>query len=558
MHHRRGGCGCPVVYLRPVSATFETALRAVDDTAERIENGITIGDDAAFLSGNLREFLRRAWPLLEPDRVVDGKRQSTFRTNWHIDAICEHLEACRALEIRRLLINIPPRHMKSLTVSVFWPVWRWTFEPEIRFLTFSYADDLAQRDAIKSRDVLRSQWYRDRWPNVVLKKDVNRLDRYENTLAGHRIAEHVRSGTGEGGDIIIIDDPHDAEKALSDAERKKVLRWHSNTASSRFNDPATGVQVVVKQRLHEKDLSGHVLDQEGWTHLCLPARFDPKHPFLWPDDPRTEYGDVLWEEHVPKPELDRLQQGMTARDIAGQFQQIPAPLEGDLLKTKDWRYYSRELTYYAERRVFDAAAVKELASAVGEFRHIIHSWDTSVKDRANSDSVSCTVWGAIGANRYMLRTLNAKLGLNATIEAMDEIGKWALDLWPDSVHWIVVEEAANGPDAIRELKKRLNGVVAWPAKGTKGMRAEAASTALVGHNCYLPGEMLDDGSGYAPNTPPDVQAFIERLARVAFDALGHSIGGPDDDCDSWSMAMNYLRTKGSGMGRTSVPQGRTD
>lgn len=526
-------------------------LAAVEGELERQERDVTIAQEAAELAADFRSFVRGAWHLLEPDRWVDGRRQSTFRSSWHIDAICDHLESARAGNTRRLVLNLPPRHMKSLLVSVFWPVWRWTFEPELRFLTFSYDQDLANRDATKSRDVIRSEWYRQRWPHVRLKGDVNRVSRYENTLTGHRIAEHVGGGTGEGGDVIVIDDPHQAERVLSDVQRAKDLRWHSNTVSSRFNDPTKGVQVIVMQRLHEHDLTGHVLAQEGWTHLCLPARFDPRHPFTWPDDPRSQPGELLWPEHVPETELNSLQSGMTARDIAGQFQQLPAPLEGDLLKVKDWRYYNRELSFYAERRRFDTEAVAELASAVGRFRFIVHSWDTSLKDRDKSDFVAGTVWGVIEANAFMLRRSSARLGFNATVEEMRQVGEWARDLWPNVPQYIVIEAAANGPDAILELKRRLTGVVAYKAVGTKEMRAEAASPALEGHNCFLPGYALEDGSGYDPRTPASVQEFVEACAK--FPASSH-----DDDVDSWSMAMNYIRTRGTGTGRTFVPRGRIE
>lgn len=526
-------------------------LQAVENELERQEQNITIGEEAHALAGDLRAFVRAAWHILEPDRIVDGRRQSTFRSNWHIDAICDHLEAARAGEIRKLVVNIPPRHMKSLTVSVFWPAWRWTFEPELRFLTFSHDQDLANRDATKSRDVLRSPWYRARWPHVQLKGDVNRVSRYENTRSGHRIAEHVLGGTGEGGDVIIIDDPHKAEKVLSDVERPKVPRWHSNTVASRFNDPARGVQVLVMQRLHENDLTGHVLEQDGWTHLCLPARYDRKHPFIWPHDPRSEDGELLWPEHVPEHELDSLQSGMTARDVAGQFQQLPAPLEGDMLKRKDWRFYDRELSFYAERRRFTREVAEELAGAIGAFRFIVHSWDTSLKDREKSDYVAGTVWGIVGANRYLLRRVHARLGFNATVEAMEDTGVWAHTIWPRVPQYVVVEAASNGPDAIRELKRRLEGVVSWPAVGPKPVRAAAASPALEGHNCFLPGYALEDGSGYDPRTPTDVQEFIEACAL--FPSSAH-----DDDVDSWSMAMNYARSKGTGSGRSGVPVGRTD
>lgn len=538
-------------------ATLEGVITNLRANEERAEAGQSIAEEADLLSKDLRSFVRHAWPILEPPRWRDGELRSTFRTNWHIDAICDHLEAARALEIRRLLINIPPRHMKSLTVSVFWPAWRWTFEQELRFLTFSYADHLAQRDATKSRDVLRSRWFRERWPQVELKRDVNRLDRYENLKGGHRIAERVGAGTGEGGDVLIIDDPHNAAEVSSPTMREKVLKWHSNTASTRFNDPETGVQVIVMQRLDPKDLSGYVLEQEDWTHLCLPARYNPKIQFTWPEDPRTEVGELLWPEHISQEELDRLQKPMAASDIAGQFQQIPAPLEGDLLKAKDWRYYSRELSFYAEYREFDAAAVAELRSAIGRFDMIVSSWDTSLKDRATSDAVSGGAWGFVGANGYLLRRMHGQMSLNATLEAMLEMGRWLNEMWSGVPTYHVIETAANGPAAIKRMKKQMTGVIARAAESAKGLRAKSASPALEGHNCFLPGEMLEDGSTYDPAwTPKDVQEFVEHCNGFRTDPAGKSIGGPDDDIDMWSQAMNFRNERGSTSGHISMPEGQ--
>ena len=101
--------------------------------------------------------------------------------------------------------------------------------------------------------------------------------------------------------MIIVDDPHKLEEALSDSARARVLDWHDGTLASRFNDPKTGIEVVVMQRLHERDLSGHLLERGGYTHLCLPARYEPAHPFVWPDDPRRKEGELLWPDHIPEP-----------------------------------------------------------------------------------------------------------------------------------------------------------------------------------------------------------------------------------------------------------------
>jgi len=522
--------------------TYVEALSEVDAAIERRERGEALAEEAARLSGDFRAFIRAGWPVVEPTTV--------YTPGWHVDAIAEKLEACGTGEVRRLVINIPPRYMKSLAVSVFWPVWIWTRKPSMRFLTASYGDDLATRDAVKSRRLIQSGWFAARFSDIFqLTGDQNQKTRYENDRTGYRIATSVGgTATGEGGDVVIIDDPHKADEVMSDALRGKVLNWHDSVISSRFNDPATGVEVIIMQRLHEQDLTGYLLERGGWDHLCLPAEYEPKHPFVWPEDRRKKQGQLLWPERFGPKEMKRLKADMGSEyTIAGQLQQRPAPREGAMLKRADWRYYDPELSFYAARRTFDADQVRELASRVGPFEYCVHSWDTSVKDRAHSDFVSGGVWGCRGAHRYLLRLWHGRAGLNATTEAMLEMSMWATALWPDIPQFIVIENSANGPDAAATIREKVQGVVLANAKGSKEVRAESAEPALVGHNCFLPGYANDDGSNYGARTPASVQAFVEELAVF-------NLGAHDDQVDMWSSMVIWSRNRG---GVTmSVPTGQ--
>lgn len=511
-------------------------LEEVQAARRRKAEGRRFAEEAEALSLSFRDYVRAGWHVLEPG--------NEYVSNWHIDAICDHLEAARFGQIRKLLINIPPRHMKSLTVSVFWPTWRWTFEPNLKFLTASHKLELAQRDATKSRDLLLSNWYRSRWPDVVLKGDVNRLSRYENTKTGYRIATHVGGGTGDGGDILILDDPHEATDAMSDAKRSAAVGWHGNTWASRFNDLKTGVEVVVMQRLHEHDLAGHLLESGRWTHLCLPARYEPKHPFIWPDDPRDPEnepvdgidqgeGALLWPKHIPEDALDELASDMTEFVAAGQLQQRPAPREGAMLKRRYWRYYDPTLSFYSPYGTFGPEQVRQLP----RFDRIVHSWDTSVKDRARSDFVSGQVWGCDGANRYLLRLFHQRAGLNATIAAMLELKDWSDGLWPGTPQYIIIEKAATGDDAAREIRNKVQGVQEpISVRDSKEVRAEAAGAALESHNMFLPGYAEADLSTYDPRTPTAVQAFVEELSIF-------NNGAHDDQVDAWSMMTNWSRRR---------------
>lgn len=303
----------------------------------------------------LIEFVKLAWSQLEPGRI--------FIPNWHIEAICEHLEAVTAGEITRLLINVPPRCMKSLICSVFWPVWVWLNEPKHRWLTASYAQALATRDSVKSRRLIQSLWFQERWGDTFyLVGDQNAKERYENNATGYRIATAVDAlGTGEGGDTQVIDDPHSIRQAESDAIREGTVTWLNETMSTRFMDPMLPRRVIIMQRTHPRDCSGNALEQGGYCHLCLPMRFEKVRMFLrLPDktfnpdyvpptplgfeDPRVDDGELLWPERFKEGEIAKKLEGVEGEGladlenrlgpyaVASQHQQRPTPRGGGMVK----------------------------------------------------------------------------------------------------------------------------------------------------------------------------------------------------------------------------------
>src|SRR3984893_3825149 len=186
--------------------------------------------DAELASRSLGEFVRQAWPVVEPS--------TAFVPGWHIDAIIEHLEAVTRGQIRNLLINVPPRHMKSLLVSVFWPAWEWIAHPERRWLYSSYAASLSIRDSVQCRRLIESPWYRSRWGHIFsLTGDQNAKMRFDNNRSGYRLSTSVGgSVTGEGGDRIVCDDPHKVDEVHSDTVRKAATEWWDVAMSTRAND----------------------------------------------------------------------------------------------------------------------------------------------------------------------------------------------------------------------------------------------------------------------------------------------------------------------------------
>lgn len=284
--------------------------------------------DRELAERSLREYTELAWPILEPMNV--------FKPGWHIDAISEHLQAMTEGHIRRLIVNMPMRHMKSLNCDVFWPSWEWGpyGRPESRWVYSSYAETLSIRDSRKTRNLIQSPWYQKQWGDQFqLTGDQNEKKRFENNKLGYRLSTTVRGvGTGEGGDHICVDDPHNVLQAESLTKRIEVIYWWDETMSSRGDDPETVTFLIVMQRTHEGDLSGHVLAKEtGYEHLCLPARYEGNRivTSLGKIDPRTVQGEPLWKEQYPEKALVKLEKDLNSQyAIAGQLQQRPAPRKG--------------------------------------------------------------------------------------------------------------------------------------------------------------------------------------------------------------------------------------
>ncbi len=276
-------------------------------------------------SRSLADFVRRAWHVLEPGQE--------YSHGWHIDAICEHLEAVTAGEINRLLINVPPGTMKSMLTGVFWPAWEWGAKglASTRFIGASHEMGLATRDARRMRQLVASEWYQKLWP-LAFVGDQNQKTYFENGATGWRQACAIASMTGRRGDRVLLDDPHSVEAALSLAHRETALRVFQETLPTRLNNPDRSAIVVIMQRLHEEDVSGFILARDlGYQHLCLPMEFEPERKCVTSigfADPRQEDGELLFPERFPREVVDRDREVMGEYAYAGQMQQRPAPRAG--------------------------------------------------------------------------------------------------------------------------------------------------------------------------------------------------------------------------------------
>lgn len=412
---------------------------------------------------HLSNFVREAWHVLEPT--------TPYVHGWHIDAIAEHLEAVSRGEIRDLLINVPPRFMKSLLVAVFWVCWIWARSPSTRWLFASYAQQLSVRDSLKCRRLVLSPWYQRLWGDRFrLVDDQNAKTRFENDATGYRIATAVgAAATGEGGDVVVVDDPHSAQGAASQTQREGTLIWWDETMSTRLNDPKTGRKVIVMQRLHERDLSGHVLEQGGYEHLCLPMEYEPERHCAtsigW-EDPRTEAGELLWPERLGPEEIAAKRRELGEYGFAGQFQQRPSPRGGVIFKDEWWRYYT------VPPRI--------------QYR-IIYA-DTAQKTKEKNDYSVFECWG---------KTKQGQLALLDMIR-----GKWeSPELLAQArafynkhksiegmgvVRALKVEDKVSGTGLIQTLRREGIPVVPIPRSVDKVTRAYDAAPLIESGNVLLP------------------------------------------------------------------------
>jgi predicted phage terminase large subunit-like protein len=478
------------------------------------------------LSSDLKAFVHGAWPILEPITRLSW--------NWHLDLICEYLtlikdnhfrEVCGA-EMEGIIFNVPPRTMKSLLITVFFPVWVWTSDPARRWMFSSYAEKLSTQHSLYRRNVIESAWYQQRWNNMFsLAKDLNLKTHYENSARGSMFSTAMQaSATGLGGDVLVFDDPMNPDQALSETERQSINDRFDQTFRSRLNDPATGVKIIVMQRLHEEDLTGHVLGKERdcWVHVKLPAIAERSESIKFPVSGRTvqrHAKQLLWPGRLPEPQLANLKTGLGSWAFAGQYQQNPAPLEGGIIK-RNWIRFYRELP---ER-----------------FDLLVQSWDCTFKGEStargvDTDFVAGQVWGKSGGRYFMLPyRMHERLDFGPTKSAI----KACHAAYPRA-HAILIEDKANGPAIISELQQVIPGIIAVDPEGGKVARAHSISPLWEAGSIVLPDPQVFDGRDAAHPQANWVEEYIHNICT--FPQAAH-----DDDMDATSQALIYMRHKMGG------------
>lgn len=488
--------------------------------------------DRAECEENLYDFLQSGWQYIDP---------AAFTPGWVIEAVAEHLQAVCDGEIRRLLINIPPRCSKSSLTSVAFPAWVWaqrrispTSGPGVQFLHASYAQQLSLRDSVKCRRLIESPWYQGLWGNrFKLTGDQNTKTRFDNSVGGSRLSTSVGSAlTGEGGSIIVVDDPNAAQEAFSEATIESTIEWWDGALSTRLNDPKTGAFIVIQQRLSEEDLTGHILSKEAdsWTHLCLPMRYEPERSYVtsigW-EDPRTEAGELLWPERFGEPEVAVLEKQMGPWTAAGQLQQRPEPKGGGIIKRDWWQLWTED--------------------AYPPMDFVLASLDTAYTTKTENDYSALTIWGVFSGD-VVAQAAKTEAGGNVErsygqqhprvmlmagwaerLELHDLVQKIADTCRRMRVDKLIIENKAAGHSVAQELR-RLFGHEDW------GVQLVDPKSQDKLARLYSVQHIFAEGMVYAPD-----RAWADQvITQVATFPKGKH----DDLVDTASAALRHMRDLG--------------
>lgn len=525
---------------------------------------------------SLVEFIRQAWPVIEPGQE--------YVAGWHVNAMAMHLEHCFGGEyegeINRLLINIPPGHMKSL-MGVFYNAWLWgpKNRPWIRFLCASHAQTLAIRDTMKFRRLVMSEWFQKRWGDrVQIAGDQNAKTKIESTATGFREAVAAGGITGSRGDIVWLDDPMSVEDANSEAKRASIIEWFLEAVPTRLNNPAAvydadgdivkpaSVIIVVMQRLHEEDVSGVILERNlGYEHLMLPAEFEPDRKCVTSigfEDRRTYAGEILFPQRFPEEVLERDKKVMGPYAYAGQMQQRPAPAGGSIIKRDYWQLWDDDEA--------NAQGVRD-GGSYPDMDYILVSVDSAFSLKQESDASYITVWGIWqrggGSAKAMLSRAGAKIEIMDSRDTMPCVMlMWARQLFvpmhgPDIermphesqsmftarqrenwglVEWIayaaktynasriIIEAKANGITVAQELK-RIYKASPWDVEMVNPGAIDKVARCYAIQPIFTNSQVFAPDKSWADHLISEVEVFPK--------------GRRDDGVDSMTQALRWLREK---------------
>jgi predicted phage terminase large subunit-like protein len=449
----------------------------------------------AVLRDDLPSFIAKCFLTLEPGR--------SYKDNWHIHHIAHHLRRLSGGDTTRLIVNMPPRYMKSIAITIAYSAWILGHDPAVRIICVSYSKELARKHALDFRSIVESPWYRQLFPNLQASRRGNRNTEFVTADNGYRFASSMGGSVlGRGADLIIIDDPIKADAALSEAERRRVNEFYDNTLYTRLNDKGRGAIVIVMQRLHADDLVGHVIKKDDWDVVTIPAieteargyRIGPA-----PEDVHLrERGEILHPERESSVELERARRILGSMGFSAQYQQDPIPPDGNAIK-RDWiRYYD---------------------TPPPALDLVVASWDTASTTETTSDYSVGTVWGLKGSDIFLLDIVRDQLEVpdlrRRIVEAHTRHKAEATLIEDTDIGRALVQEfRRSGP--IRPILSKI--------------RYDKMARLLAQAPKFEAGQVM------LPREAPWLATFLSEL-------LAFPNGAHDDQVDSTSQALKWLSQK---------------
>jgi predicted phage terminase large subunit-like protein len=457
---------------------------------------LTPNEYRAFLRRDLYAFTQRCFYELNPT--------TNFLPNWHLELVASALEACQRGETKRLIINQPPRSLKSHSASVAFVAFLLGHDPAAQIICASYGQELANKHALDCRTILASAWYQALFPHTRLSSERQAVQEFMTTQLGFRLSTSVEGMLlGRGSNFIIIDDPLKPDEALSDRQRKAVNDWFDHTLYSRLNDKRKGCIILIMQRLHEDDLVGHVLGVEPWKVIRFPAiaEEDESHMIQTPYGTRRfqrHAGEALHPEREPLEVLNHIREAQGEYNFAGQYQQAPAPLGGGLVKAEWFKTYTS-------------------ADRPETFEMTFQSWDTANKPTELSDYSVCTTWGVKEKRVYLLHVFRKRLGYPELKRAVREQAE------AFSPQTILIEDKASGTQLIQELvSEGVHAIKKYEPTMDKTMRMHSVTSTI------------ENGFAHLPDKAAWLNEYLHELASFPR-------GKYDDQADSTSQALDWFK-----------------
>jgi len=449
------------------------------------------------LRNDLASFIERTFVELNP--------QTKFMMSPYIELLASVLDECRTGLTKRLIVNLPPRTLKSHAASVAFPAWLLGHDPASQIICASYGQDLADKHARDSRTLMSSVFYRGLFPRTVLSPEKLSVNDFMTTAQGSRMSTSIGGVlTGRGGDILILDDILKPDDALSATRRKAANEWYFNTLLSRLNSKQDGVIILVMQRLHQEDPVGEVLERERWKVLALPAiaQEDQSYPYTRLFNRcvfERKGGEALHPERDSFEILQKIRQTIGEYNFQSQYQQSPMPLEGNLIKTEWLRFFEPE-------------------QLPADISYTLQSWDTASKSDELNDFSVCTTWKVSDQNFYLIDVFRKRL-------TFPQLKRAAIALHqkfnPDK---LLIEDKSSGTALIQDLQSEyIYGIEAYkPQPGSDKLMRFAAQSIK-----------FEEGRIHLPRHSPWLDEYVLEIT-------GFPGGKHDDQVDSTSQALAFL------------------